>query len=127
MDQRLQVRRPASAPWARKKGAAAAAAPQHASREPAARRAIPRLRPAHIACCRPTRGSDSEPESGGLSSVPTDRSEEQQMELDVQTFQLEEVAAMDVRTGDSSSTTRMPRVDVDPRRAHDGPMHQAAV
>ena len=73
----------------------------------------------------PSVGSDSEAESGGLSSVPTDRSEEQQMELDVQTFQLEEVAAMDVRTGDSSSTTRMPRVDVDPRRAQ--PMGQAAV
>jgi len=61
--------------------------------------------------------SDSEHESG----VTTDRSEEQQMELDVQTFQLEEVAAMDVRTGDSSSTTRMKDIE---RRAV--PMNQAA-
>ena len=61
-----------------------------------------------------------------MSSVPTDRSEEQQMELDVQTFQLEEVAMMDLRTGNSNTTTRTSRADMD-RRAQEGPMHQAAV
>ncbi|KAL1524077.1 hypothetical protein AB1Y20_018987 [Prymnesium parvum] len=64
--------------------------------------------------------SDSEVESGGLSSAPTDRSEEQLLELDVQPFQR---SPMDARAAASSSTTRTPRVDV----AQDGPMHLAAV